>query len=61
MICASCRPEAFVGSFSFAPAEILDSNISLYFVYNFLTYLTYILFECNPNKHGPGTMLVLQL
>ena len=32
MISASGFPGVFVGSFSLAPAEILDSNISLYFV-----------------------------
>ena len=39
-ISASGLPEAFVSSFSLAPAEILDSNVSLYFV-SVIAYCTF--------------------
>ena len=39
MISASGFPEALVGSFPLTPAEILDSNISLYFATNSLLIL----------------------
>ena len=41
-------------AFFIAPAEIMDSNMVLW-----LSCLFDILFECNPNTHGRGMMLVL--
>ena len=50
-------PEAQVGSFSLAPAEILDSNISLSFATIFIADFT--LSECFPNIRDQEMMLVL--
>ena len=50
MIDASGVPEALVGSFSLATAEILDSNITLQFVT--MSLLIYTLFEYSPKIHG---------
>ena len=57
MIFASGFPEASVGSFSLAPAEILASNFSL--LSSQCHYFLYTLFEYNPKIRGRGTMLVL--
>ena len=54
---ASCLPEK--GSFSFAPAEILDSNIFWNCRQHLCSFRTLV--ECNPNQHGQGMMLVLQI